>query len=144
MHYSLQTEKTYLYWVRWYIRWHGLRHPREMGDKEVGAFLSMLANVRKSSPSTHRQTLSALLFLYKEVLDIELSWMQDIGRPARTKRIPVVLTVEEISQVLMLMNGITGILARLIYGSRMRLREALSLIAAGDGHSYRPGIAWPQ
>lgn len=127
MHYSLQTEKAYVYWIRWYIRWHELKHPKDMGGKEVEAFLSMLANDRKVSPSTHRQALSALLFLYKEVLDVELAWMQDIGRPIPTKRIPVVLSIEEVSQVLVLMTGVTGLLARLIYGSGMRLREALSL-----------------
>jgi integrase len=127
MHYSLQTEKSYVYWVRWYIRWHGVRHPKEMGGKEVEAFLSMLANERKVSPSTHRQALSALLFLYKEVLEIELPWMQEIGRPSPSKHIPVVLTVDEVSQVLTLMHGVTGLLARLIYGTGLRLREALSL-----------------
>lgn len=127
MHYSLQTEKNYVYWTRWYIRWNGVRHPKTMGGKEVEAFLSMLANERKVSPSTHRQALSALLFLYKEVLDIELPWMQEIGRPLPSKRIPVVLTTEEVGKVLLLMNGVTGLLARLIYGTGMRLREALSL-----------------
>jgi len=127
MHYSLRTEQNYVYWVRWFIRWHGIRHPREMGVKEVEAFLSMLTNVRKVSPSTHRQALSALLFLYKEVLDVELPWMQEIGRPTPTKRIPVVLTAEEVSQVLLLMSGVTGLLARLIYGTGLRLREALAL-----------------
>jgi integron integrase len=127
MHYSLRTEKNYVYWIRWYIRWHGLRHPKEMGGKEVEAFLSMLANVRHVSPSTHRQALSALLFLYKEVLDLELPWLQGIGRPVPTKRIPVVLTVDEVRQILSLMGGVTGLLARLVYGTGLRLREALSL-----------------
>ena len=127
LHYSLRTEQNYVYWARFFIRWHGLRHPKDMGGKEVEEFLSMLANERKAAPSTHRQALSALLFLYKEVLDIELPWMQEIGRPVPTKRIPVVLTAEEISQVLLLMHGVTGLLARLIYGTGMRLREALSL-----------------
>lgn len=127
MHYSLRTEQNYVYWVRWFIRWHGVRHPKDMGRKEVEAFLSMLANVRQVSPSTHRQALSALLFLYKEVLEIELPWMQDIGRPVPTKRIPVVLSVEEVTQILLLMSGVTGLLARLIYGTGLRLREALAL-----------------
>ncbi|WP_019139446.1 integron integrase [Noviherbaspirillum massiliense] len=127
LHYSLQTEKNYVYWVRWFIRWHGIRHPKDMGGKEVEAFLSMLANERKAAPSTHRQALSALLFLYKEVLDMELPWMQDIGRPIPTKRIPVVLTPAEVKQVLGLMDGVAGLLARLIYGTGLRLREGLSL-----------------
>jgi integrase len=126
-HYSLRTEQSYVYWIRWFIRWHGLRHPKDMGGKEVEAFLSMLANVRQVSPSTHRQALSAILFLYKEVLDLELPWLQDIGRPVPTKRIPVVLTREEVRQVLSLMDGVTGLLARLLYGTGLRLREALSL-----------------
>src|SRR4051812_16054711 len=79
MHYSLRTEQNYVYWVRWFIRWHGLRHPKDMSGKEVEAFLSMLADDRKAAPSTHRQALSAILYLYKEVLNIELPWMQEIG-----------------------------------------------------------------
>lgn len=75
LHYSLRTEQTYVYWVRWFIRFHGLRHPREMGKDEVEAFLTMLANDRKVSVSTHRQALSALLFLYKEVLSQNLPWL---------------------------------------------------------------------
>lgn len=100
LHYSLRTEQNDVYWVRWFIRWHGIRHPREMGGKEFEAFLSMLANVRKLAPSTYRQALSALLFLYKQVFDMELLWMQEIGRPLPTKGIPVVLTAEEVGQIL--------------------------------------------
>lgn len=105
MHYSLSTEKTYLYWVRWFIRFHGLRHPREMGRPEVEQFLTMLANERKAAPSTHRQALSAILYLYKEVLTQELPWLQEIGRPVPTKRIPSVLTREEVGNMLALMDG---------------------------------------
>jgi hypothetical protein len=83
-----------------FIRWHGVRHPKERGGKEVDAFLSMLANERTGAPSTYRQALSGLLFLYKEGLDMELPWMQESGRPSPTKRIPVVLTAEEGSPVL--------------------------------------------
>ena len=72
LHYSLRTERNYVYWVRWFIRFHGLRHSREMGKPEVEAFLTMLANERKVSVSTHRQALSSLLFLYKEVLSQDL------------------------------------------------------------------------
>ena len=127
MHYSLRTEQTYLYWVRWFIRFHGLRHPREMGRPEVEAFLTMLANDRKVAPSTHRQALSALLYLYKEVLDCELPWMNEIGRPVPTRRVPAVLTRDEVQNVLALMQGVTGLLARLLYGTGMRHMEGLSL-----------------
>ena len=91
-HDSLKTEKAYLYWIRFFIRWSakqgGIRHPRDMGMVDVEAFLSMLANERKVSASTHNQTLSALLFLYREVLNIDLPWLNNIGRPQQTKRIP--------------------------------------------------------
>jgi hypothetical protein len=88
MHYSLRTEQTYLFWVRWFIRFSGLRHPKEMGQPEVEAFLTMLANERKVAASTHRQALSAILYLYKEVLNQQLPWLQEIGRPSQMKRIP--------------------------------------------------------
>ena len=93
LHYSLKTEKAYLYWIRFFILWSAaqgadMRHPRDMGAKEVEAFLSMLANVRKVSASTHNQALSAVLFVYREVLNIDLPWLNDIGRPKQTKRIP--------------------------------------------------------
>lgn len=127
LHYSLRTEQTYVYWARWYIRFHALRHPRAMGQPEVEAFLTMLATERKVAPSTHRQALSALLFLYKEVLGQELPWMQEIGRPIPTKRIPSVLTRAEVQSVLALLAGVTGLLARLLYGTGMRHMEGLSL-----------------
>ena len=95
---SLKTERAYVYWVRWFVRHSGLRHPRELGQAEVEAFLSMLATERRVSVSTHRQALSALLFLYKEVLGQQLPWMQQIGRPVAARRIPSVLTVAEIQR----------------------------------------------
>ena len=86
MHYSLRTEQSYVYWVRMFIHFHSLRHPREMAQPEVEAFLSMLANERHVSVSTHRQALSALLFLYKEVIDQQLPWLEAIGRPVPKRR----------------------------------------------------------
>jgi integron integrase len=126
MHYSLSTEKTYLYWVRFYVRWAGrggnMRHPRDMGAPEVEAFLSMLATERRVSASTRNQTLSALLFLYREVLAIDLPWLEGINRPAQTKRIPSVLTKEEVVGLLAQMDGQASLIARLLYGKGMRLR----------------------
>jgi len=127
LHYSLSTEKVYLYWMRFFIRWSGLRHPRDMGAIEVEAFLTMLANDRKVSPSTHNQALSALLFLYREVLVIKLPWMDGIQRPTRAKRIPSVLTRDEVAGILAHMDGVTALLARLLYGTGMRLMEGLRL-----------------
>ena len=92
MHYSLRTEEANVYWVRGFVRWAGSRrHPREMGAAEVQAFLSMLANERHVAAATHRQALSALLFLYREVLGVDMPWLQQLGRPVPHKRIPVVL-----------------------------------------------------
>lgn len=131
MHYSLQTEKSYVYWIKFFVLWQGragkMRHPREMGQKEVEAFLTMLATERRVSVSTHRQALSALLYLYKEVLSQDLPWLDEIGRPVPTKRIPSVLTKDEIQRVLSLMAGETGLLARLLYGTGMRRNEVLTL-----------------
>ena len=127
LHYSLSTEKVYLYWVRFFIRWHGVRHPRDMGAPEVESFLSMLANERKVSASTHNQALSALLFLYREVLTVELPWMDGIQRPTQPKRIPSVLTKDEVASVFAHMEGQTLLLAQLLYGTGMRLMEGLRL-----------------
>lgn len=131
LHYSLKTEKAYLYWVRFFVLWcaksGGMRHPKEMGVAEVEAFLTMLANERQVSPSTHRQALNAILFLYRDVLCLDLPWLQQIGRPPERKRIPVVLTVAEVQMVLGLMQGVEGLMARLLYGTGMRLSEGLSM-----------------
>jgi len=131
LHYSLSTEKTYLYWVRFYVRWHGrngtMTHPRDMGAKQVEAFLTMLATERKVSASTHNQALSALLFLYREVLEEDLPWLTDINRPAQVRRIPSVLTKDEVAGLLAAMDGVTALLARLLYGTGMRLMEGMRL-----------------
>ncbi|MDE2606765.1 MAG: integron integrase [Burkholderiales bacterium] len=127
LHYSLRTEKAYLYWARFFVRWHGLKHPRDMGAAEVQAFLSMLATQRRVSSSTHNQALSALLFLYREVLGIDLPWLQDLQRPAYRRRIPTVLTREEVAALLAAMSGEMALVARLLYGTGMRLMEALRL-----------------
>jgi integron integrase len=126
-HYSQRTEERYVYWARFFIRFHGLRHPREMGKNEVEAFLTMLSNERHVSASTHRQALSALLFLYKEVLGEQLPWLAEIGRPVPKKRIPAVLSVREVERVLDFMEGELSLLARLLYGTGMRLMEGLRL-----------------
>ena len=132
LHYSLQTEKAYLYWARFFIRWcarqpGGMRHPRELGAAEVQGFLTMLADERRVSPATHRQALNALLFLYRQVLDLDLPWMQQIGRPPERKRIPVVLTAAEVQLLLAHLHGVESVLARLLYGTGLRLAEGLGL-----------------
>ena len=96
LHYSLNTEKAYLHWVLFYVRWHGrngqMRHRRDMGAAEVDALLIMLANERKVSAFTHNQALCAILFLYREVRGIDLPWLDGVNRPAQKRRIPSVRT----------------------------------------------------
>ena len=108
-HYSLRTEEAYTYWVRFFVRWHGhngrMRHPREMAAEEIRGFLTMLAVERKASVSTHNQALSALLFLYREVLGVNLPWMEDLTRPTRPRRIPSVLTKTETAALLGALEG---------------------------------------
>ncbi|MBL8377547.1 MAG: phage integrase N-terminal SAM-like domain-containing protein [Burkholderiales bacterium] len=127
MHYRLSTEKVYLYWVRFFVRWHGLRHPAQMGAREVEAFLSMLATERHVSASTHNQALSALLFLYREVIGTELPWLDGVKRPARSRRIPAVLTKDEVAGVLAHLDGVPALIARLLYGTGMRFMEGMRL-----------------
>ena len=130
-HYSLRTEEAYLYWVKFFVRWHGrngqVQHPRDMGAAEVQQFLAMLTTQRNVSVSTHNQALSALLFLYREVLGVKLPWLDDVQRPTRPRRIPSVLTVAEVAALLGAMTGVELLLAKLLYGTGMRLNEGLRL-----------------
>ena len=117
LHYSIRTEQAYVHWVRASVRFHHMRYPREMGQPEVEAFLSWLAAERQVAVSTHRQALSALLFLYQKVFGQDLPWMQSIGRPHRPPRLPVVLSVGEVARVLALLRGEQRLLAQLLYGN---------------------------
>ena len=126
-HYSIRTEQAYLDWIRRFILFHGKRHPAEMGKPEVEGFLNDLAVNRNVSASTQNQALSALLFLYKEVLGTELDWMESVVRAKRPERLPVVLTQSEAQAVLAHMDGQQGLLARLLYGTGMRLMEGVRL-----------------
>jgi integron integrase len=127
LHYSRRTEEAYVHWCRAFIRFHGLRHPRELGGEHIEAFLSWLVAERQVAASTHRQALSALLFLYTKVLVLDLPWMNDIGRPKAPRRLPVVLTVEEVNRILKSMSGPMKLVAALLYGTGLRLLEGLRL-----------------
>ena len=126
-HYAYRTEETYLKWIKRFIAFHGNKHPREMGAPEVTAFLSHLAVDRKVTASSQNQALSAILFLYKKVLGIELPWMVDIVRAKRSRRMPVVLTRGEVEKVLGCMTGKTWLMASMCYGSGLRMIECLRL-----------------
>lgn len=126
-HYSIRTETVYLDWVRRFIRFHKYRHPQEMGAPEVEAFLSDLAVRRDVAASTQNQALSAILFLYRQVLQMELPWLDGVVRARRPQRLPVVLTQEEVAAVLAQLDGTLWLVANLLYGSGMRLMEVLRL-----------------
>lgn len=123
----MSTEQTYIYWVKAFIRSHRLRHPAGMGRAEIEAFLSWLANERGVAVSTHKQALSALLFLYGKVLGVDLPWMDDIGRPRTKRRLLVVLTPDEVAGLLCLIAGEHRLLAQLLYGTGMRINEGPQL-----------------
>ena len=126
-HYSIRTEEAYIDWVRRFILFHGKRHPGDMGAAEVEAFLSHLAVERHVSASTQNQAKAALLYLYKQVLEIDLPWLNEVVQAKRPKRLPVVLTPTEVRELLLHMDGTTGLIAQLLYGTGMRLLEALRL-----------------
>jgi site-specific recombinase XerD len=119
-HYSLRTERTYRDWIRRFILFHGKRHPREMGAIEVGRFLSDLAVGHRVAASTQNQALNALVFLYRQVLQLELGQIGDITRAKRPERLPTVLTRAEVDRLLNGMSGTHQLMAKLLYGTGMR------------------------
>jgi integron integrase len=128
LHYSIRTEQAYVHWVKAFVRFHGSQHhPAELGGPEVEAFLSWLANERRVSVSTHKQALSALVFLYQKVLVLDLPWLAEIGRPKVQVRLPEVLTHHEVARLLMLVDPAHRVLAQLLYGTGMRIMEGLRL-----------------
>jgi len=136
-HYSLRTEQSYIQWIRRFILFHNKRHPDEMGEKEITAFLSYLAVTRQVAASTQNQALSAILFLYQKVLNCQLDWLDDVVRAKRPKRLPVVLSKPEVSRLLEKTSGINGLIARLIYGTGMRQMECLRLRVKDIDFDYR-------
>lgn len=126
-HYSRRTEQAYLYWIRRFVLHFGKRHPREMGSAEVTAFLSYMAVKENVAAATQNQALAAILFLYKEVLGEPLPWLDDVVRAKRPVRKPSVLTVDEMRRLLVAMRGPKWLMASLLYGAGLRLRECLNL-----------------
>lgn len=126
-HYSIRTETQYVLWIRRFILFHDKRHPREMGAAEVEAFLTHLAVAGGVAAATQNQALSALLFLYREVLGIDLPWLDKVVRAKTPQRLPVVLTRQEVAAVLDRMSGVHGLMARLLYGTGMRLMDCVRL-----------------
>ena len=125
--YSRRTEKAYVAWIRRFVRFHGVRHPRELGETEVSAFLTHLAVERNVSASTQNQALSAILFLYRKVLKTELGWLDDMVRARRPSRLPVVLTRSEVAGVIDQLSGTSWLMGSLLYGAGLRVLECARL-----------------
>jgi integron integrase len=136
-HYSYRTEQTYVDWIRRFVFFTGKRHPRELGAAEVTAFLNHLACERDVAAATQNQALSALLFLYKEVLAMPLPWLEGLERAKRPARMPTVLTVDEVRRLLACMHGTKKLMASLLYGAGLRLRECLKLRVKDVDFGYR-------
>ncbi len=126
-HYSLRTEQAYLDWIKRFILHFDKRHPRDMGAREVEAFLTWLAVEGRVAASTQNQAKSALLFLYREVLETELPWLDNVERAKAPKRLPVVLTREEVSRLLSGLSGVHWLIASLLYGAGLRVMEGVRL-----------------
>jgi integron integrase len=126
-HYSIRTEQAYVQWIRRFILFHGKRHPRDMGAPEVTAFLSDLAMQRNVAASTQNQALHAILFLYRDVLKIDLPWLDQVQRAKTPQRLPVVFTRDEVRALMARLEGTMWLMAMLTYGSGLRLLECLRL-----------------
>lgn len=125
--YSIRTEQAYVDWIKRFILFHNKRHPKEMAQEEVAEFLTHLARDRNVAPATQNQALSALLFLYKEVLKQEIGWLDNVERARKPSKLPVVLTHAEMKRVFAHLHGVPKIMAGLLYGSGLRLMECMRL-----------------
>ena len=135
--YSRRTEASYWFWIRWFILHHGKRHPAEMGAGEVEDFLSWLATERNIAAATQNQALSALVFLYKQVLGKDLPWFKSMVRAKRPVRLPVVLTMAETQRLLAQLQGVKWLMASLLYGAGLRQTECLMLRVKDVDFAYR-------
>ena len=136
-HYSPRTEETYVHWIKRFIYFHNKRHPRDMGETEATAFLNYLARDREVAASTQNQALSAILFLYKETLGTPLAWLEGLERAKRPVRMPSVLSRQEAQRLLANLHGTRWIMASLLYGAGLRLRECLKLRVKDVDFDYR-------
>ena len=136
-HYSVRTEQSYIQWIRRFICFHNKRHPQEMGEHEISAFLTWLAVERKVSASTQNQALSAILFMYQKALSRKLDRLDNIIRAKRPRHLPVVLTRSEVRILLAAIPGVNGLIVRLLYGTGMRKMETLRLRVQDIDFGYR-------
>ena len=137
LHYSLRTEEAYIYWIQRYILFHNKRHPEEMGEFEIGQFLTHLAVEKNVAASTQNQALCAIVFLYKNVLRIELGKFQEIQWAKKPKKLPVVFTQSEVQKVIGQLRGIHWLMAMILYGSGLRLNECVRLRVKDIDFGYK-------
>lgn len=126
-HYSIRTEKTYWYWIRYFIRFHQMKHPRDMGPSEVNEFLTWLAVHRNVAAATQAQALNSLIFLYDKVLNAPLGEIGDVIRSKKPRKLPVVLTHDEAMRIINQLGQPNKLIASLMYGSGLRVTEACRL-----------------
>jgi integron integrase len=137
LHYSRRTEEAYVHWIKRFIFWSGKRHPASLGEAEVSAFLSHLAVELNVAAATQNQALASLLFLYRQVLGIELPWLDSMVRAKRPVRLPVVLSPGEVAALLAQLDGVHGLMAGILYGCGLRLMECLRLRVKDVDFAYR-------
>ena len=135
-HYSIRTEETYVGWIRKFVLFHGKKHPKDLGEKEIRSFLTHLAVNRKVAASTQNQAFNALLFLYRNVLGIEFGELKDVQRAKKPRKLPVVFTKDEIRQIINQLDGSKWIMAQLMYGGGLRIMACVRL---GGSGSKEPG-----
>jgi len=126
-HYSYKTEQAYIHWIKRYIFFNNKKHPKDMAEKEISRFISHLAINRRVASSTQNQALNSIIFLYKHVLHIEIGDLGPMERAKRPKKLPVVMTTQEVERILGLIDGTKGLIARLLYGCGLRLMECMRL-----------------
>ena len=141
-HYSMRPEDAYLHWIRRYIYFHAKKHPRDMGGPQVEAFLSHLATDARVAAPTQNQALSALLFLYREVLQVDLPWMDGVVRAKRPKHLPVVLTENEVRALLAQLEGMRWLIVSLLYRMRRAISSFEKVRCASESASPRSTITW--
>jgi len=134
-HYSPRTEETYGGWIKRFILYHNKRHPAQMGEQEIARFLSSLASESRVSASTQNQSLNAVLFLYREVLRKEIGYVNGVVRAKRPKRLPVVLTRQEVRSIVGFLDGPAWIMAMLLYGAGLRLKECIGPLCSVEESS---------
>lgn len=142
-HYSIRTEQAYVQWIRRFILFHDKRHPKDMGEKEISQYISHLATHLKVAASTPNQALNALVFLYKQVRQIELGDFGHMGRAKRPKRLPTVLSKEEVARVPTAISGTYGLMAKIIYGCGLRLMECARLRVSKGRKGMGMAIPFP-